>query len=128
MRSSAVRPLAVARGGRCRRNGLPGKGPSGGKVRRGRQESLRCVVARESRKLYDALSEKPPRCVVSSQVGSIVWHSPCPKAARPPGGREAPSRGGPVDPMDKPIRVLPQSLYVEPTSGEKRGRGEKGGE
>src|SRR5262249_25740256 len=64
---SAVRPLAVARGGHFRHSRGPGQEESGGEVSRSRHRSRRGVVAPERAKLYDALSAKALRCVVGPQ-------------------------------------------------------------
>src|ERR1043166_7168809 len=76
MVSSAVRPLTVARGGRFRRDRESGTGHGEGQVRQFRHRSLRCVVGPESENLYDALSEKPPRCVVGPPIASGPWARP----------------------------------------------------
>src|SRR5438045_168888 len=68
MVSSAVRPLPVARGGRSSHEREPGGGHGYRREHRLRHQSRRCVVAPEREKLYDALSEKAPRCVVGSQL------------------------------------------------------------
>src|SRR4051794_33399652 len=68
MVSSAVRPLPVARGGRSSHEREPGGGHGYRREHRLRHQSRRCVVAPEREKLYDALSEKAPRCVVGSHL------------------------------------------------------------
>lgn len=69
--SSAVRPLGVARGGRCRPNSGPRKAPNDATVRRFRQEAQRGRVASASAKLHDAWSAETLRCVVGSHLG--LW-------------------------------------------------------
>src|SRR5947209_1801349 len=69
MVSSAVRPLAVARGGRCRPNEGPRKGPKDASMCRLRQEAQRGRVASASAKLHDALSAKTLRCAVGLHQG-----------------------------------------------------------
>jgi len=58
MVSSAVRPLAVARGGRYSHDRFPGKGHSDGKVLQFRHRPPHRAVGPESQKLYDALSDR----------------------------------------------------------------------
>src|SRR5579871_3337427 len=69
MVSSAVRPLAVARGGLFSHDTEPGTEQSDGEVLPFRHQSPRRAVAPESQKLYDALSEKALRCAVGSHLG-----------------------------------------------------------
>src|SRR5579871_3148651 len=68
MVSSAVRPLAVARGGFFSHDNEPGTEQSDGEVLPFRHQSPRRAVAPESQKLYDALSEKALRCAVGSHI------------------------------------------------------------
>src|SRR3954468_16708074 len=75
MVSSAVRPLPVARGGRSSHEREPGGGHGYRREHRLRHQSRRCVVAPEREKLYDALSEKAPRCVVGSQIAGVKLSS-----------------------------------------------------
>src|SRR5262249_57709304 len=72
MVSSVVRPPTVARGGRFRHDKEPGRGHGSTQVRPCRHQSLRRNGGPESTKLYDALAEKPLRCVGGSQVTRLA--------------------------------------------------------
>src|SRR5271157_2910795 len=98
MVSSAERPLAVARGGRFTHNRWPGGGHKSGKVRWFSHQPPRCVVAPESGKLYDALSQKAPRCVVTSQVLYETF-ADCKFCFGPAPYRRAPAPGSCVRPV-----------------------------